>query len=147
MPVAFDSKSKFRITVLIASNKLGNLGLHFVGVPKAPRSLCGCPESASFRVNSDKDLEFARKAGKEKDLSWRSFWNGEKGTRGPISVEWDITSWPTLFLIDAKGVIRYKNVRRDELDEALTTLLAEAGHEVQIEHEEEADDKAKPDDE
>ena len=38
MPVAFDSKSKFRITVLIASNKLGNLGLHFVGVPKAPGS-------------------------------------------------------------------------------------------------------------
>lgn len=102
---------------------------------------------ALIGVNSDKDLEFARKAVKEKDLSWRSFWNGEKGTRGPISVEWNITSWPTLFVIDAKGVIRYKNVRRDELDEALTTLLAEAGHEVQIEHEEEADDKAKPDDE
>ena len=40
MPVAFDSKSKFRITVLIASNKLGNLGLHVVGVPKCPKCLC-----------------------------------------------------------------------------------------------------------
>jgi len=38
-------------------------------------------------------------------------------------------------VIDAKGVIRYKNVRGEKLDEALTTLLAEAGHEVQIEHE------------
>ena len=42
MPVAFDSKSKFRITCLIASNKLGNLGLHFVGV-------LGVPKCSHFR--------------------------------------------------------------------------------------------------
>ena len=61
-------------------------------------------------VNSDKDLEMARSAVKENKLPWRSFWNGEKGTQGPISVKWNIERWPTLYVIDAKGIIRYKNI-------------------------------------
>ena len=97
---------------------------------------------ALIGVNSDKDLDVARKAVKEKNLNWRSFWNGEKGTQGPISVKWDISIWPTIYVIDAKGVIRYKNVRGDELDEALTKLLAEAGHEVEIKHDDEDEKKA-----
>ncbi len=91
-------------------------------------------------VNSDKDLEMARSAVKENKLPWRSFWNGEKGTQGPISVKWNIERWPTLYVIDAKGIIRYKNIRGKELDEALIKLLAEAGHKVEISHDEEADE-------
>ena len=94
---------------------------------------------ALIGVNSDRKLETAQTAVKEKDLTWRSFWNGEKGTQGPISVKWNVKSWPTLYVIDAKGIIRYKNVRGEELDEALTVLLAEAGHEVAITHDEEED--------
>ena len=44
--------------------------------------------------------------------------------------------WPTIYLIDAKGKIRYKNVRGDELDDAIENLLEEAGHKVEIAHEE-----------
>lgn len=91
---------------------------------------------ALIGVNSDRKLETARTAVKEKDLPWRSFWNGEKGTQGPISVKWNINRWPTLYVIDAKGVIRFKDVRGEELDDALTVLLAEAGHEVKITHDE-----------
>ena len=83
-------------------------------------------------VNSDKDIEVARKYVKEKDINWRSFWSGEDGTRGPIPVKWNIDTWPSSFVIDAKGVIRYKNLRGDEMDQAVTKLLAEAGHEVEI---------------
>ena len=83
-------------------------------------------------VNSDKDIEVARKYVKEKDINWRSFWSGEDGTRGPIPVKWNISTWPSSFVIDAKGMIRYKNLRGDEMDEAVTKLLAEAGHEVEI---------------
>ena len=103
---------------------------------------------ALIGVNSDSDLEFARSEGEEQNISWRSFWNGKKGTQGPISVQWNIKSWPTIYVIDAKGVIRYKNIRGKELDEAITKLLAEAGHEVEIEHDEDNDknDDAKKDD-
>lgn len=87
-------------------------------------------------VNSDSDLEEIRETVKEKNITWRSFWNGPEGTGGPISRRWNVTGWPTIYVIDAKGVIRYKDARGDELDEAITTLLAEMGHEVVLKHEE-----------
>ena len=33
--------------------------------------------------------------------------------------------WPTIYVLDAKGVIRYKNVRGEAMDQAVDTLLAE----------------------
>ena len=98
------------------------------------KQLAGKP-FALIGVNSDKDLERARNAVEKKELNWRSFWNGEKGTMGPISIKWSVYNWPTLYVIDAKGVIRFKNVRGEELDQAITDLLAEAGHAVEISHE------------
>ena len=88
---------------------------------------------ALIGVNSDEDIEVARKSVEDLNINWRSFWNGEKGTLGPIATKWDIYSWPTTYLIDAKGIIRYKNIRGEELDEAIEELMAEAGHEVELE--------------
>jgi len=83
-------------------------------------------------VNSDRELDSIRETVKEKSISWRSFWNGEEGTRGPISTAWNVRGWPTTYLIDKNGVIRYKNLRGDALDEALEELMAEMGHEVSL---------------
>ena len=83
-------------------------------------------------VNSDKDIDVALKYVKDKDINWRSFWAGEDGVHGPIPVKWSIGTWPSSFIIDAKGVIRYKNLRGEDMDNAITKLLAEAGHEVEI---------------
>ena len=87
---------------------------------------------ALIGVNSDGDREEAAASLKDKNVTWRSFWNGEDGVMGPISIKWSVYSWPSIYLIDAKGIIRYKNVRGDELDEAITKLMAEAGHEVKL---------------
>src|SRR3954468_4519984 len=59
-------------------------------------------------VNSDTDKDKLKETLKEEKITWRSFWNGEKGTGGPISKEWNVRGWPTLYLIDADGVIRHK---------------------------------------
>ena len=91
---------------------------------------------ALIGVNSDGDLQQTRKDNVTKNITWRSFWNGEHGTAGPIATKWGVDTWPTIYVIDAKGVIRFKNVRNDELDQAITKLLGEAGHEVEITHEE-----------
>ena len=61
---------------------------------------------AIIGVNSDDDLDSIRKTTNEKSITWRSFWNGELGTGGPISKEWCVSSWPTTYLIDQDGVIR-----------------------------------------
>ena len=86
---------------------------------------------ALIGVNSDRDLEKTREVVKKKNITWRSFWNGG-GTGGPISTEWRVSSWPTIYLLDAKGVIRYKQIRGPQLDEKIVELLAEIGEEVEI---------------
>lgn len=94
---------------------------------------------ALIGVNSDRDLEKIRETVKEKNITWRSFWNGEKGTGGPISTKWNVSGWPTIYVLDAEGKIRYKNVRGAKMDAAITTLLAEIGEEVDLTDHEEDD--------
>lgn len=80
-------------------------------------------------VNSDKDLEELAEVVEKENITWRSFWNGELGTAGPISTRWNVRGWPTLYLIDAKGVIRHKwlgSPKTEVLDAAIEALIAEA---------------------
>ena len=43
----------------------------------------------------------------------------------PIQTAYDVNQWPTVYVLDAKGVIRYFDVRGKDLDRAVDTLLAE----------------------
>ena len=80
---------------------------------------------ALLGVNSDKDREKLKEVMKEKELNWRSFWNGGS-TQGPISTAWNVKGWPTIYVIDHEGVIRAKNVRGDDLDAAIEELVKKA---------------------
>ena len=80
---------------------------------------------ALIGINSDPDLESLRKTVEEEKISWRSFWNGPEGTEGPISTAWNVRGWPTIYVLDAEGVIRFKNVRGEAMDKAVDSLLAE----------------------
>ena len=80
---------------------------------------------ALIGINSDPDLDALRPRLEAENITWRSFWNGPDGTRGPISSAWGVRSWPTIYVLDAKGVIRYKNVRGAAMGKAVDTLLAE----------------------
>ena len=78
---------------------------------------------ALLGVNSD-TKERVRQAMKKENISWRSWWDGGN-TEGPIAKAWNVSGWPTIYVLDAKGVIRYKNVREKKMDEAVDKLLAE----------------------
>ena len=80
---------------------------------------------ALIGVNSDRDLGKLKDRLEEENITWRSFWNGPEGTRGPIAAKWNVRGWPTIYVIDSKGVIRYKNVRGEKMDAAVEELLAE----------------------
>ena len=82
---------------------------------------------AIIGVNSDRDLEKLRPRLEEENITWRSFWNGPKGTSGPISKAWNVSGWPTIYVLDAAGVIRAKQVRNKSLGKAVDDLLAEMG--------------------
>jgi hypothetical protein len=94
------------------------------------RSLVKRLESKPFvliGVNSDRDrVELKRVIDQEK-ITWRSFMDGSN--RRSISDRWNISSWPTLFIIDAKGVIRHKHLGtpgEKNLDDEIDKLIAEA---------------------
>ncbi len=81
---------------------------------------------ALIGVNSDVDKEELKKAMEKEHITWRSFWDGPEGTGGPIAAQWNVRSWPTIYVVDAKGVIRFKNIRGEALDKAVDQLLLEA---------------------
>ena len=73
-------------------------------------------------INSDPKARL-RTAMKANNITWRSFWDGGN-TRGPIASAWGVRGWPTIYVVDDRGVIRYKNVRGPAMDKAVDTLLA-----------------------
>ena len=80
---------------------------------------------AIIGVNSDRDREKLQERIVEESITWRSFWNGGS-TSGPISTQWNVSGWPTIYVIDHTGKIRFKNVRGDALDAAIAELVEEA---------------------
>jgi hypothetical protein len=91
------------------------------------RSLVKRLESKPFAllgINSDSDREKLKEVLKKEEITWRSWWDGGN-TSGPTASKWNVTSWPTIYVLDAKGVIRYRDLRGKDLDEAVDKLIQE----------------------
>lgn len=93
------------------------------------KRLAGKP-FALLGINSDKNKDTLKTRMKEENITWRSFWNGPQGTSGPISMRWNVLRWPTIYVLDHTGVIRFKGPRGESMDDAVNQLLEEMGVEV-----------------
>jgi peroxiredoxin len=73
-------------------------------------------------VNSDSrpQLETALRHDR---ISWRSFFDGGDAF-GPIARQWNVTSWPTVYVLDEDGVIRLKTEDHDAVERKVDELLA-----------------------
>jgi thiol-disulfide isomerase/thioredoxin len=80
---------------------------------------------ALIGVNSDGQLAKARRVAAEEKMTWPSFRDG--GSFGPVATAWNIRGLPTVYVLDDKGVIRYRDLGGDAetLGDAVDTLLAE----------------------
>ena len=85
------------------------------------KKLAGKP-FALLGVNSDPDRKKLQEIVKKEQITWRSWSDGQSG---PIARRWHVSSWPTIWVLDAAGVIRFKDVHGKELDEAVEKLLRE----------------------
>jgi hypothetical protein len=95
------------------------------------RSLVKRLENVPFTllgINSDPKKRIATRMVEER-ITWPFFWDGGN-TNGPIASSWNVHSWPTTYVLDAKGVIRAKNLRGEELEKFIDTLLVEMGEKV-----------------
>lgn len=78
-------------------------------------------------VNGDKDRSTALAAAKEHGMTWPSFWDAAERPDGPITPAWNVHAWPTIYVLDAKGVIRFVGHDDRKLDELVDELIGEAG--------------------
>jgi hypothetical protein len=76
-------------------------------------------------INSDPKEHIKTRMVEEK-ITWPFFWDGGN-TDGPIAKAWNVHSWPTIYVLDSKGVIRHKDIRGNDLDQAVDNLLKEMG--------------------
>ncbi len=79
---------------------------------------------ALLSVNTDASLDTLRQSIARGEITWRSWW--DEGMTGPIMTQWGIHMLPSIFVLDRSGVIRFKDLRGDDLERAITMLLNEA---------------------
>lgn len=82
---------------------------------------------ALLGVNSDAKLETARQGKVDSKLPNRSWWDGheKESTKGPIAATWGVTAWPTIYILDATGAIRFADLRHEDSLKAVAQLMAE----------------------
>lgn len=77
---------------------------------------------ALISVSADAKKEELETFLKSTKMPWAHWWNGQSGG---ILKELDVHFFPTIYVLDGEGVIRYKHIRNKELEEAVEKLLAE----------------------
>ncbi len=80
---------------------------------------------AMVGVNTDPKPRFASAAAREQ-MTWRSF--SDVNTGGPISTAWNVKGWPSVFILDHKGVLRHKHVGDpgEDFENEVEALVKEA---------------------
>lgn len=77
---------------------------------------------ALLGVNSDPVADVPR-IFQENGITWRNVLAGS--VDGELPQAWGVGGWPTIYVLDSKGVIRFGDVRDEEMDRAVDSLLAE----------------------
>ena len=80
-------------------------------------------DPASKAKIHEANIAYLNKILKEQGISWRQA--AQESTSGPIPTRWNVRGWPTIYVIDASGKIRFKDLRDQELEDAVVRLLDE----------------------
>ena len=73
-------------------------------------------------ISADEKKETLTDFLKKESMPWTHWWIG---TSGPMMEDWNIRYFPTIYVLDHKGVIRFKDIRGEKLEEAVNELLKE----------------------
>ena len=79
---------------------------------------------ALIGINSDGDRSVVNKILEREQITWRNVIDGN--TSGPIATAWNVSGWPTIYVLDKEGKIRHRDLRDEDLEKAVVKLLAEA---------------------
>ncbi len=77
---------------------------------------------ALLGINSDQDRLSTLQRCRSEGVIWRNWFDGEEG---PIAAAWNIRVYPAIYVLDHKGVIRFKNLSGEAMDKALDKVVDE----------------------
>ena len=77
---------------------------------------------AMVSVSCDRDPETLSAFLEQQAMPWDHWW---VGMESDFAKTLNVSSFPTIYVLDGEGTIRYKNPREEELDAAIDTLLEE----------------------
>lgn len=77
---------------------------------------------ALVSISCDEEKETLTKFLENEKMPWTHWWDGKKG---PVIKALNLKYFPTIYVIDAKGVIRYRGARGPAMDAAVEKLLKE----------------------
>ena len=93
------------------------------------REMVGRLEGKPFRLvglSIDDEVKTLKDFLAKEKLPWTHWWAGPGGPESSFMQDWDIRGIPAIFVLDGESVIRYRDVRGDELEKAVNALLKEA---------------------
>lgn len=83
------------------------------------------PEDATPEERRKRTSEYCKKLFKEQGITWRNAI--ELDTSGPWPTKWNVSGWPTIYILDAEGRIRFRDLHDSQsMEEAVLELLEEA---------------------
>jgi len=77
---------------------------------------------AILGVMGDRTAETVKEAIQKGDITWPVWWDGDMG---PITTRWNVLRYPTVYVLDQEGLIRYRGLRDGLLERAVSELLDE----------------------
>jgi thiol-disulfide isomerase/thioredoxin len=77
---------------------------------------------AFVSISADAEKKTVTEFIKKTPMPWTHWWNGD---RGGIVEDWNVEYFPTIYVLDHKGVIRFKDLRGEKMEEAVEKLLKE----------------------
>lgn len=76
-------------------------------------------------INVDDTLAGFKKTMKKEKITWPTIYDGSPQVR-KIAKKWRVRSFPTIYVIDHKGLIRHKDLMPFQLESAVNNLVADA---------------------
>jgi peroxiredoxin len=81
---------------------------------------------AILSVETGASPELTKQAKVEEGLAYRSWWDvSPEGGSGPIASSWNVGGFPSIYVIDESGVIRFVDLRYEDLLKGVRQLLTE----------------------
>lgn len=74
-------------------------------------------------INSDGSRSALKDILAKNNITWPNIYNGTPGAKGSIAAKWNVTGWPTIYVLDHEGVIRHRDLRDEQLEEAVVELI------------------------